>query len=101
MERRDKTFYQELYQEYLDSGLNKSTFALYRGINRYTFYYWCKKLEASGDLPPELNGSFKRISAPAQSDGAVPFLKVTLPSGTSVTFYERIRLEELKGLLAC
>ncbi|EIM72184.1 hypothetical protein A3SI_19977, partial [Nitritalea halalkaliphila LW7] len=79
MERRDKAFYQELYREWLSSGLKKSVFAANRGINRATFYYWCKKLEVVSEPISEPFTSFKRLAALAPEGEQQPFLKVTLP----------------------
>ncbi|EIM78728.1 hypothetical protein A3SI_01611 [Nitritalea halalkaliphila LW7] len=101
MERRDKAFYQELYREWLSSGLKKSVFAANRGINRTTFYYWCKKLEVVSEPISEPFTSFKRLAALAPAIEQQPFLKVTLPNGIRVTFYEEISTEHLKRLLAC
>ncbi|EIM76147.1 hypothetical protein A3SI_10949 [Nitritalea halalkaliphila LW7] len=45
MEIKDKEFYQELYREWLSSGLKKSVLAANRVINRTNLYYRCKELE--------------------------------------------------------
>lgn len=99
MKQQDNKKMQSLYEEWLDSGKSRASFAKAHGIAANTFNYWINKFRRSSLVKKTSSFNELLVEAPILVNSNHPTAVIYFPSGVKIELYHQPEVSFLKELV--